>query len=386
MNIFQDFTPEVRNFIECYMRNKNRNKFTRKYTIDDKLFAFTLYKRSAAAYQYLSNIFCLPSVETVRKLSLEIPLKPGICESVFTSLEERGKKMKDPKDKLCVLMCDDMEIEASIFFNKKEERVEGFEDDGSDRTDNIADHASSWIVKGINSSKSEKPWSQAIVFSFCKSSIIVTNLKKMYVDIVRRLRDIGFIVVASICDQGATNEKSVKELIRDTKEKMLRESKEYIDDTIFIDGHEIVHLFDPPHLLKCLRNNLLKKDLNYTWKSKSRKASWSHIETAFQIDKCDGIFRLLKKLTEAHIYPKDKEKMRVNLCKNVFSHTTAVVMMNMCKYERKSPDGKLEMSKEGEDTALLLYLIDKIFDSVNCDEKPKSKKNNKEEEENEEPS
>ena len=39
----------------------------------------------------------------------------------------------------------------------------------------------------------------------------------MYVNIVRRLRDIGFIVVASICDQGATNEKSVKELIRDTK-------------------------------------------------------------------------------------------------------------------------------------------------------------------------
>ena len=78
--------------------------------------------------------------------------------------------------------------------------------------------------------------------------------------------------------------------------------------------------------------------------------------------------------------------MRVNLRKNVFSHTTAVVMMNMCKYERKSTDGKLEMSKEGEDTALLLYLIDKIFDSVNCDEKPKSKKNNAEEgeEENEE--
>ena len=167
---------------------------------------------------------------------------------------------------------------------------------------------------------------------------------------------------------------------------MLREGKEYIDDTIFVDEHEIVHLYGPPHLLKCLRFNLLKKDLNYTWESKSRKDSWSHIETAFQIDKYDEIFRLLKKLTEAHIYPKDKQKIRVNLCKNVFSHTTAVVMMNMCKYKRKSPDGKLKMNKEGEDTALLIYLIDKIFDSLNCDEKSKSKKNNEEEgeEENEE--
>ena len=179
----------------------------------------------------------------------------------------------------------------------------------------------------------------------------------MYGNIVRRLRDIGFTVVASICDQGATNEKSVKELIRGTKEIMLREGKEYIDNTIFVDEHEIVHIFDPPHLLKCLRNNLLKKDLNYTWESKSRKASWSHIETAFKIDKYDGIFRLLKKLTDADIYPKDKQEMRVNLCKNVFSF-----------------DGKQEMNKEGEDTALLLYLIDKIFDSLNCDEKPKLKK------------
>ena len=89
----------------------------------------------------------------------------------------------------------------------------------------------------------------------------------MYVHIVRRLWAIGFIVVASICDQGATNEKSVKELIRDKKEKIVRECKEYIEDTIFIEWHEIVHLFVPPHLLKCLRNNLLKKDWNYTWKS-----------------------------------------------------------------------------------------------------------------------
>ena len=116
------------------------------------------------------------------------------------------------------------------------------------------------------------------------------------------------------------------------------------------------------------------KDLNYTWESKSRKVSCLHIETAFQIDKSNGTFRLLKKLTEAHIYPKDKQKMRVNLCKNVFSHTTAVVMMNMCKYKRRSPDGKLEIDKEGENTALLLHLIDMIFDSLTYDEKPKSKK------------
>ena len=95
--------------------------------------------------------------------------------------------MKDPKDQLCVLMCDDMEIEASIFFNEEQERIEGFEDNEAERTDKIANHAYSWIVKGINSSKRKKPWSQAIVFSFCKSSINVTNLKKMYVHIVRRL-------------------------------------------------------------------------------------------------------------------------------------------------------------------------------------------------------
>ena len=34
-------------------------------------------------------------------------------------------------------MCDDMGIETSIFFNEKKERVEGFEDNETERTDQM---------------------------------------------------------------------------------------------------------------------------------------------------------------------------------------------------------------------------------------------------------
>lgn len=367
-SVLERFSSQARSFIECHLRNVNRNKFSRRYTLDDKLFAFALYKKSPTAYRYLANIFCLPSEGSVRKLSSELPLKPGLCNELMNSLEEQGRKMIDPKDRLCVLMCDDVEIQTSITFNESAERVEGFVDNGIDRKREIADHATVWLVKGVNPKIGKKTWKQPLVYTFCKSSQSSVDFKKMYFEIVRRLQDIGFTVIASISDQGSTNEKAVRELIDETKANLLSDDKDCSQDIIMIDDLEIVHIFDPPHLIKCLRNNLLTKDLKYSWEGKERIASWSHLMKAFEIDKQNGIFRLFQKLSVANIYPNNKEKMRVPLCKRVFSHTTASHLMFMCNNKSKSLDGKLQMDEQGLDTALLFHIVDNLFDSLNCED------------------
>ena len=86
-----------------------------------------------------------------------------------------------------------------------------------------------WLAKGINAKNKKKPWAQALVFSFCKRSSSVPEIKNMYTEVVRRLHGIGFTVVASVCDRDATNEKAIKELLKESKNKALKENKNYCE-------------------------------------------------------------------------------------------------------------------------------------------------------------
>ena len=272
LDTFQNMSEPAKKFLCCQLRNSNNSKHRRNYSIDDKLFGLTLLKRNAASYRYLSQIFCSPSVESLRKMSSEIPLEPGLCDVVFDCLEEEAKKRKDPSDRLCMLMCDDVEIDIQILFKEKKGEVEGFVDDGIKRTRQIADHATVWMLKEVNPNSKSKPFTQPLVYTFCKGNTSSESLKNMYKEVVRRIHKTGFIVIASVCDQEATNDSAIKQLIKESTAETASKSDECVN-TIVVDGHEIIQLFDPPHLLKCIRNNLLTKDLEFVWQGTKRIAS-----------------------------------------------------------------------------------------------------------------
>ena len=100
----------------------------------------------------------------------------------------------------------------------------------------------------------------------------------------------------------------------------------FMDWTILIDNDEIVLLYDPPHLLKCIRNNFLNKDIEIDFdklnlKDEDRKfASWNDIVTAYEIDiYSDFLERNVPDLTEQHVYIDKINKSRVKLTMQVFS-------------------------------------------------------------------
>jgi len=102
-------------------------------------------------------------------------------------------------------------------------------------------------------------------------------------------------------------------LKEETKRHCLMQNIENKYIGFLIGGEEIVCLFDPPHLLKCVRNNLLTKNLNFTLKGKAQIANWNGIQTLYSFDKENEIhgLRTLPKLTEAHILP---QKIKKNAC------------------------------------------------------------------------
>lgn len=77
-----------------------------------------------------------------------------------------------------------------------------------------------------------------------------------------------------------------------------------------VENVEILPVFDPPHLLKCVRNNLLTKDVSFTYRCENHTASWRHIRILFEFDKKYEInsLRSLPSLRDEHIYPEKIQK------------------------------------------------------------------------------
>jgi len=82
-------------------------------------------------------------------------------------------------------------------------------------------------------------------------------------------------------------------------------------------------------LLKGLRNNLITKDLNFTYENKQKKASWKHIIQLYEFDKNQSTEgdRLVPKLSDSHVYP--EKKMKVSIAAQVFSQRVGAIMKRM---------------------------------------------------------
>lgn len=112
--------------------------------------------------------------------------------------------------------------------------------------------------------------------------------------------------------------------------------------TFEVGNREIIPLYDPPHLLKGIRNNLLTKDFAIHHNSGSvpqEVASWDVIKKAWLIDReLNKIRPQLKKLTKEHIVEHKIKKMRVKHATQVLSGTVAsyieTVTRSNCKYYR----------------------------------------------------
>ena len=108
-------------------------------------------------------------------------------------------------------------------------------------------------------------------------------------------------------------------------------------------------MFDPrPHLLKCVRNNLMK----YTFKFDGYVAVWNDVENFYQKD-ISLTIRAAPKLTEKHIHRNNFAKMRVKYATQVLIHTVAAAI---CTYVSV---GGLPSSAMG--TVELLSRFDSIF-------------------------
>ncbi|GLV38686.1 hypothetical protein CBL_05685 [Carabus blaptoides fortunei] len=101
------------------------------------------------------------------------------------------------------------------------------------------------------------------------------------------------------------------------------------------DGREIVHLYDPAHLLRGFRNNLLTKDLDFELDNTQYRASWQDIVALYDYD-CTGTVARCPSLNDFNVLPQKIRKMSVKNSAQVFTRSVYAGLQNLL--DERSPD------------------------------------------------
>lgn len=145
--VTKDLSPAEKIFFDMQIKQASKDPTGRRFTVDEKILALTLYKPSPKAYRILSKICVLPKKSTLNKLLTKVSLSPGPNKIIFDHLKKRVEKMP-PAHRFCTIIFDEMAIAPKLSFDKYSDRIKGFSDDGELRSKTFADHVLVFI-RGI---------------------------------------------------------------------------------------------------------------------------------------------------------------------------------------------------------------------------------------------
>lgn len=178
-------------------------------------------KQSSKCYQYLTQVFDLPSMRTLCSILQKVNIHPGPIDFINQRLKEQVRLMKQ-KDKVCLLMWDEMLLQPHLDYDTKKKHIIGFEDFGDKRTARFADHVLVFMVRGIQSG-----WKFPLAYYFCDGITKTNQLVEWIKTIAKIIIDSGLHLVAFICNNGKRNRAAIDKLKLKSALQKLRQGERY---------------------------------------------------------------------------------------------------------------------------------------------------------------
>ncbi|KAL0161347.1 hypothetical protein M9458_045072, partial [Cirrhinus mrigala] len=277
MKELQHLLPaKVYAFVSTQLQMSQRKCHGYTWTTEDKAFFLSLWHASPKCYRLLCKVFSMPSVCTLQKTCQAVDFKTGFNTNILSTMRKAMETTK-PIDKLCAIVTDEMSLKEAVHYNEAADRVEGFEDFGKgQRTPYVANYASGFM--------------------------------SMLFDGIRELRKAGMECLVFICDQAAGNRAML------TRLGVAKEQPFFS-----VDGIRVFCLWDPPHLIKNIRNNWRR----HGFVLDGNEITWDILEDLYAYDSHQEI-RLCCRLTKKHVHLPPFASMRVRLATQVLSHSVAV--------------------------------------------------------------
>lgn len=311
-----------------------------KYNREEKELSQNIFYRSQSAYKFLREGlgFRLPHISTLYRWAPVKGLQPGFINNAHNCLKSKIATLSQ-REQNVVLIFDEIRIRPDLTYNIRNDVVDGYEDLGSERKPLYANEICVFMVNGLYDS-----WKSVLNYFVSENGIKAENLKEIIEANLKICQELGLKVRAIVCDQGPNNRKFYK----------LLNVSEHNPFTIY-NSQKIYCFYDFPHLIKSLRNLLLKSDLE----TLDGKISFDVFKEIYNLES-ENIAKTCLKFTSAHLAPNAFEKMRVSLATQVFSRTSAAAIktahqLNCLQYT----------SELAQATQMFTIKINDLFDSMN---------------------
>ena len=194
-----------------------------------------------------------------------------------------------------------------------------------------------FMIRGL-----QLPWKQPVGYFLTSGPMGHGTLTEKVKEAITLVQNTGLKVRVMVCDQGSNNQAMLKTL-------GISHTKPYFS----LNGQKVICIFDPPHLIKNIRNNLKKTGFVVNGKD----ISWSYISEAYHQDCQSGRFRMLHKLSHKHIEIPPFKSMSVHLATQVLSHTMFCTIGTMIHHKC--------MDEDALPTADFVKQFDTLFDICN---------------------
>lgn len=282
-------------------RNSKRSVHGVRYSNRTKNIALAIYYCSPNAYQMLRKQLRLPSKSLIKRWLGSLDIREGFSDNILTLMTEQAKNLP-VQARVVEMLVDETKMKPNWVFHEQTDSIVGFPTQLPGRSV-VKEQASSVLVVMIKTILTGKK--QCIGFFFSKNGFKSDELTVIINASIERVVQTGYIPKVLINDQNSTNQ------------ALLKGYGVTVDRPYFeVNGSRIYAMYDPPHLLKSARNNLMHHNGIY----KNQIVKWDHIRLLFEEDR-KHLDRAAPKITPEHLDLPVFTEMRVSIAAETLSET-----------------------------------------------------------------
>lgn len=296
----------------CKMLLNKRSKTT-VWVEEQRNLAHTINFKSQSAYRFLRKLgFTLPSPSSLNRWLPIETMTPGFNIPLLAKMKEQFVNV-DSKIRKAVLTFDEMHCRSDLEYNIKLDLIDGVVDDGDVRERKNATELCCFMVRGVFSS-----YNFIICHVASEGAIPAEKLSHYVYKCIDYCKKIGIEIVATVCDQNSNNRSCYTNYFEVTED-----NPQFIYQECTINA-----MFDTPHLLKSLRNLLLKNNLE----TPDGPVDWNVIKSLYTMES-GSTTKLCPKLTNNHMFLNSFSKMKVKYAANCLSRTVSAGIKTLHKLD-----------------------------------------------------
>lgn len=170
------FNEELLEFVAMQLKNCERSKHARRYTLKQKSLCMAMYKQGPKAYRFNEKWCCLPTKRTIGRYSAQLVFKAGVDEKVLEAIKMVVEDWPE-NQKLCTFGWDEVALSEHLDYCQSQDIIEGFAEIRKPKEPTFATHALTFMVRGI-----EVPYKQSVGYFYTgglKSFVLVELIKLM---------------------------------------------------------------------------------------------------------------------------------------------------------------------------------------------------------------